>query len=623
MSLYLLVLWPLFGAASVYWISGLKSMEKRSDSVGGTFVLICSAAELLLVAFLMTENMTAAYARFGGFGLGFRFGSFTALFCLTTAFVWLMTALFSRDYISGLENSRRFYSFYLVSLSSVIGFFMAADFFTLFLFTVMMSLSLYPLIAHDEKYLSLKNAGAFLSIALAGALFILMGMLVLYKQIGSLSYNTVYTFSAYTNSQMLLVAGICMFAGFGAAAGIFPLHVWLPGANCSMPAPACAVITAVMTQCGIFGIITVTADMLYKNILWTDILVWTGAAAMVWGAVCAVFSTDLKRIFTYASMSQTGLILIGTGIFNMDSSVYASSGVILHMLNHSLIMPVLFGSAGVIYKNMHSLELDDIRGFGQGKPLLNAVFLSGALGLCGIPMWNGYISRALLHEGIAQSGSLLLEILFLLSGGLMTAVMAKVYIVLFISGRKKYTEPESEYADGQSRAALVLSAAALPLIGLFPNTTARSIVNFSLKKLRAVFLEPIYFFSGEMLTRAFIAMMIGIVFYVLLFYRSESKKRMSEIRHSPQDGNERHLPPRFPRALFTGVYRLIDAVFDAAARAASFAGAAEKTAKQRGAQNGSGRERFLTRGLPAFLLIVSALVCTVMFILVMRGFFAG
>lgn len=623
MSLYLLVLWPLFGAASVYLISGLKSMEKRSDSVGGTFVLICTAAELLLVAFLMTENMTAAYPRFGGFGLGFRFGSFTALFCLTTAFVWLMTALFSRDYISGLENPPRFYSFYLVSLSSVIGFFMAADFFTLFLFAGMMSLSLFPLIAHDEKHLSLKNAGAFLSIALAGALFILMGMLVLYKQIGSLSYNTVYTFSAYTSPRMLLVSGICMFAGFGAAAGIFPLHVWLPGANVSIPAPAGAVINAVITQCGLFGIITVTADMLYKNVLWTDILIWTGTAAMVWGAVCAVFSDDLKRIFTYASMSQTGLILTGTGLFNTGGSVYASSGVILHMLNHSLIMLVLFGSAGVVYKKLHSLELDDIRGFGQGKPLLNAVFLSGALGLCGIPMWNGYISRALLHESIAQSGSLLLEILFLLSGGLLTAVMAKVYIVLFISGRKILPEPETGYADSQSRAALVLSAAALPLIGLFPNTTARSIVNFSLKKLRALFLEPIYFFSGEMLTRAFIAMMIGIAFYALLFYRSESKKRMSGICHLPRDGNGKHAPQRFTRALFGGVYRLIDAAFDAAASAAAFADTRKKTGRQNGSQDGSGSERFLARGLPVFLLIVSALVCAGLFILMMRGFFIG
>lgn len=618
MSLYLLVLWPIIGAAAVYWISNIKGMEKRSDSICSTFVLICTGTEVLLVAFLMTENMTASLTRFGGFGLDFRFNSFSALYCIITAFVWLMVVLLSREYVSGLKNRERFYFNFLLTLSSVIGIFLAADFFTLFLFVEMMSLTSFPLIAHDENPSSLKNGGTYLCISVISGLFILMGMLILYKQIGSLSYNTVFTFSAYTNPQMLLLSGILMLIGFGAIAGMYPLHIWLPGANASIPAPAGALISGILTQCGLFGIITVTVDMVKGNRTWTDILIYAGAVTMVWGAVCALLSSDLKKIFAYSSMSQTGLILISLGIFNINSSVYASSGIILHMMNHSFIMLVLFGSASVIYRNVRSLELHDIRGFGHGKPLLNAIFLSGAMGIGGIPLWNGYISKALLHESIIESGSLLLEIMFLLTGGLTIAYMTKVYTVLFIYKRSVFSEPKTGYIDNPSRAALIIAAVILPLIGMFPNTTARSIVNFSIKKLRAEFLEPIVFFSGEMLTRAFIALVIGIFLYVLFISRRDTKNMISS-KYNLQETLYRPLL-RILSSILASVVEVFNRLFDIIIRAGVFIYSVTNIKKQRTPENKPDSSQIIVKNISAFILVVCIGLCALMVYLIIQSF---
>ncbi len=618
MSLYLLVLWPIFGAIAVYRISSLKGMEKRSDSICDTFVLICAGTEVLLVAFLMTENMTASFARFGGFGLDFRFNSFNALYCMITAFVWFMAAFLSREYVSRLKNRERFYFSFLLTLSSVIGIFLAANFFTLFLFVEMMSFSSFPLIAHDKKSSSLKNAGTYLFISVISGLFILMGMLILYKQIGSLSYNTVFTFSAYTNPQMLLLSGILMLIGFGAIAGMYPLHLWLPGANASAPAPAGALISGILTQCGIFGIITVTVDMVKGNRTWTDILIGMGVVTMVWGAVCALLSSDLKKIFAYSSMSQTGLILIGIGIFNIDSSVYASSGIILHMMNHSLIMLVLFGSASVIYMNVHSLELNDIRGFGHGKPLLNAIFLSGAMGIGGIPLWNGYISKALLHESIIQSGSLLLEIMFLLTGGLTIAYMTKVYIVLFIYKRSAFSEPKNEYIDNTSRAALIITAAMLPFIGMFPNTTARSIVNYSIKKLRAEFLEPIYFFTGEMLTRAFIALVIGFFLYILLINRRDTKNMILP-GYSLEESFYRPLL-RILSSILASVVEVFNHLFDKIISTGIFICSVISIKKQRIPENKPDSSQIIVKKFSAFLIVICFGLCVGLTFLIIRSF---
>ncbi|MDD4774282.1 MAG: proton-conducting transporter membrane subunit [Eubacteriales bacterium] len=596
MSVYLLVLWPIFGAIALYWILGLKSMENRGDFVFGTFAVICTAAEVLLVAFLMTENITVAVSRFGWFGLEFRFGSLSALLCLVAAFAWFVTLMFSRTKLAAINHAKRFYCCYLLALSSVIGIFLAADFYTLLLFAVMLSLSSFGLTANDEKPHSLKSARTALVFSVAGGALLAAGMTVLHRQIGSLSFNTVYTFSGYTDSRILFRAALLMLTGFGMMACMFPLHIWMPGVTTSVSAAAGALISGVITGCGLYGIITITVDMMKGNEAWTSILLVTGCVTMMWGALCAFFSTDLRRIFSYTAMSQSGVILIGTGLFSINSSVYASSGLILHMLNTPLIMLVLFGCAGVIGENVGSYELNDMIGFGHGKPFLNAALLSGMLGVGGIPLWNGYISRGLLHESMLSDGSTLLEFVFLLAGGIVIACMARIYISLFIYKRTPFTEPAGEYIDAPSRVALIITAAILPVIGILPNHTARGIVDFSIKKLRAGYLEPLYYFSGDMLIRAFIALVIGALLYALFMRkpsREPKKSRLAEI-----------LP-----AIYAGAWEISDRINTAEP---------VRGKKAEPAEPGASPQTALRRYSSALLAVIICL-CAVMTVLVIKA----
>ena len=109
-------------------------------------------------------------------------------------------------------------------------------------------------------------------------------------------------------------------------------------------------------------------------------------------------------------MSQIGFILVGIGsavFINAaggeeagEGLALAMSGTVLHMVNHSLLKLVLFMAAGVVVMNLHTLTLDDIRGFGRNKTALKTAFALGGLGISGIPLLNGYISKTMLHEGI-------------------------------------------------------------------------------------------------------------------------------------------------------------------------------------------------------------------------------
>ena len=189
--------------------------------------------------------------------------------------------------------------------------------------------------------------------------------------------------------------------------------------------------------------LVLSTTVFLHDVQWGLLLAVLGAVTMVLGAVLAVLSVDLKRTLACSSISQIGFILVGTAMLCLlgDHNALAVDGTILHILNHSLIKMVLFPAAGIIHLTTHSFDLNDIRGFGRGKPLLALVMGLPMLSLAGVPGLNGYVSKTLLHESIVEyihltgEGAALfqvLEALFLFSGGLTLAYMLKLFVCLFL-----------------------------------------------------------------------------------------------------------------------------------------------------------------------------------------------
>lgn len=161
-----------------------------------------------------------------------------------------------------------------------------------------------------------------------------------------------------------------------------------------------------LTKAGIFGILVVTVYLLPGSRSWGVLVLILGCITMVLGAVMAVFSTNLKYILACSSLSQIGFILVGVAMLTLlgEHNALAAHGTVLYMLNHSLVKLTLFLFAGVVYYNTHQLDLNRIRGFGRGKPLLHGLFLCGACSLAGIPGFLGYVSKTLVHEAVVELG---------------------------------------------------------------------------------------------------------------------------------------------------------------------------------------------------------------------------
>lgn len=500
-GLYLaLILFPLAGAIAVMAAdykasadSGKKIVWQRARdllamTVGvGEFALMCILAYSGMGSGLFVPGIC-------GMGLHFCLDGFRMVYGLVAAFMWMMTLLFSGEYLSHEEHLGRYYFFQLVTLSATLGVFLSADLFTTFIFFEVMSFTSYVWVAQEETKGAIKAAETYLAVAVIGGMVLLMGLFLLYNTLGTLEMSKLLPAAAACEKKdLLFAAGCCTLVGFGAKAGAFPLHIWLPKAHPVAPAPASALLSGILTKVGIFGVLAVSCNVFLWNESWGLLIFSIGLLTMFGGALLAVCSVDLKRTLACSSMSQIGFILIGIGMQGIlgEENALAVRGTLLHMVNHSLIKLVLFMIAGVVVMNLHKLNLNDIRGFGKKKPFLNICFLAGALGISGIPLMNGYVSKTLLHESIVEgievsaglSGFLKMsEWVFLISGGMTLAYMTKLYVALFIEENpdkkeqkrfeemKKYMNPLSAFAIGGS-------AFILPLLGVVPGLLSERIAD--------------------------------------------------------------------------------------------------------------------------------------------------
>lgn len=469
-----------------------------------------------------------------GMGLHFSLDGFRSVYGVAAAFMWMMTLLFSREYLGHEEHIGRYYFFQLMTLGATQGVFLSADLFTTFIFFEVMSFTSYVWVVQEETKGAVKAAGTYLAVAVIGGMVLLMGLFLLYHTLGTLEMSELLLAAAACEKKdILYIAGVCTLVGFGAKAGAFPLHIWLPKAHPVAPAPASALLSGILTKAGIFGVLAVSCNIFLHDAQWGLLLLSLGLLTMFGGALLAVFSVDFKRTLACSSMSQIGFILIGIGMQGIlgEENALAVRGTLLHMVNHSLIKLTLFMIAGVVVMNIHKLNLNEIRGFGRKKPFLNLCFLAGALGIAGIPLFNGYVSKTLLHESIVEGievfapleGFLKMsEWIFLISGGMTLAYMTKLYVAVFVEqnadkqeqkrfdGMKRYLSPLSAFAIGGS-------AVILPILGLLPNLVTDQIADLGhgFMHLEGE-VHQVAYFSLENLKGGLISIAIGIMLYGLI-----------------------------------------------------------------------------------------------------------
>ena len=458
--MFCIIFIPMLCGPAAYLLG--KHREKSLD----LFAILVTLTELVMVLFAVARHEFTVST----LPIRLETGGVHSVYAVVTAFMWLWTELFSKEYfLHEKENIGRYQMFMLMTLGATEGVMLSADMMTAFVFFEILSFTSFTWVIHEQSKEAIRAAYTYLYIAVFGGMVLFMGLSMLRYAAGTMAFDALPAAILTTGTQhpyLLAASGFCILIGFGAKTGMFPLHVWLPMAHPIAPSPASALLSGVLTKVGIYGILMCALFVVPKNVSFGMTVLVLGLITMVVGAVMALFSENLKRTLACSSMSQIGFILTGVAMMVICSAAgdqegfeIAFSGTILHMISHSMIKLTLFMAAGVVLMNLHALRLSEIRGFGREHHLLKISFALGALGISGVPMFSGFLSKTLLHEALTEGAALaaegmipagapfyltgaglsllmkVFEWIFIISGGLTFAYMLRLFVCIFMAER--------------------------------------------------------------------------------------------------------------------------------------------------------------------------------------------
>ncbi len=532
MLLPIAAFWPMAGALLCV-LAGRKSDKMKFMTADAVMVIEFGLMLFLLMQVMKGNALSFQMSAAFGSGLHLKLDGFRMTYGLIAAFMWLMTTIFTEEYLHHYGNKSRYLAFTLATCGATVGVFFSADLLTTFVFFEIMSFTSYVMVIHDQNKEALRAGETYIAVAVIGGLAMLMGLFILYRYAFTLEMSQLFHLLEHElDNPMIWIAGVLILCGFGAKAGLYPLHIWLPKAHPVAPAPASALLSGILTKAGVFGMIVITMEVFREEAAWGALLLGLGVITMVLGAVLAVFSNNLKRTLACSSMSQIGFITVGLAmcVFLGHHNALAVRGTVLHMVNHSLIKLLLFMCAGVIYMNLHELDLNKIRGFGRNKTLLKVLFLIGALSISGVPLFSGYVSKTLIHESILEYIPMtsaaglfsLVETIFVIAGGLTFSYMTKLFVCIFVEKnsdaalQKKYDDKKN-VMNTVSSIVLVVCALVLIVLGVIPNISADAVADFMQSFLHGHAPEhAVHYFSSVNLIGGGKSLLIGAFVYVFV-----------------------------------------------------------------------------------------------------------
>lgn len=472
------VLLPLAGGAAV-WLFRTKKQFL------GIINLMSTAAVLALVLIVWfgtgRQGATLELSSFLYVGLSFRLDALSFFFALLFAGTWTAAAAYSIGYMVRELSHGRFYIFLLLTFAGCMGVVLAADMFTLFLFFEFMTICSYVLVIHKENREAMSAGNLYLFLGIIGGLALLLGIILLYDLTGSAGFQPLLPEHLAQTSRVVAI-GICFLLGFGIKTGIVPLHIWLPRAHPVAPTPASALLSGIMIKTGAYGLFRTFYMILFplgKGLLsgqafgW--FFLWCGLLTMLIGAFLALLQTQAKRTLAYSSVSQIGYVVLGLGaaLLPFGKDLYGLTGMLFHILNHAVFKSTLFMTVGAIYVYTHTLDYSRLGGLLRKYPVATAAFIAGALGITGMPGFNGYASKTFLHHALTDLYHYnptwvlwLAEKVFILASALTICYFIKLFVNLFLGERDWSSLPER--MSPWLQAPLIAGIVIILFIGLFP-----------------------------------------------------------------------------------------------------------------------------------------------------------
>ena len=415
----------------------------RKDSARRILVLAALAVTLGLTAWQLAAGAKGITLLTLAPGMDIALGvdGVTRIFGGLIAVMWLLSGISSREYMKHEGHRSRYDCFFLMGEGAMLGVAFASNYITLYLFFEWMTLLTLPLVLHSQTPEAIRAGIKYLLYSFAGAFAGLLGIPFLIRYGTTLSFipgGVLDPALAEGHEGLLLGVAFAVILGFGAKAGIFPLHAWLPAAHPEAPAPASAILSGVITKAGVIAVIRVIYYQFGTKLLagtWVQTtLLAIALLTILMGSSMAFQEKLLKKRLAYSTVSQVSYILFGLLLMNTQ----AVSGSMIHVLCHSIAKDGLFLCAGAIIYRTGKKNVDELTGIGKEMPVVMWGFTLCSLALIGIPPMCGFMSKWYLALGSLESGipviSWLGPVILLISALLTAAYLLPVVIHGFFPG---------------------------------------------------------------------------------------------------------------------------------------------------------------------------------------------
>lgn len=353
-----------------------------------------------------------------------------------------------------------FYSTYLLCMTGLLGMCITGDLFNVFVFLEISSLSSYALISLGKTRRAPLASLHYLIIGTIGATFFLIGIGLLYQMTGTLNMADIASrLESVDASRTKLVAFAFMTVGLCIKMAVFPLHTWLPNAYTYAPSVVTCFIAATATKVSVYAFIRLvfgifTPAFAFEQLPLDHALMVFSLIGIFVASAAAIYQTNVKRLLAYSSVAQIGYMLLGVSMANVGG---LGAGIV-HMFNHALIKGGLFMVVGCFALRLGSVNLSDMRGAGKTMPLTSFAWVIGGLGLIGVPMTAGFVSKWLLLTSALETGWWPVAVLMLLSSLLAVVYVWRVVETLYFS------EP-SELASCAKEAPMMMLVPTYVVIG--------------------------------------------------------------------------------------------------------------------------------------------------------------
>lgn len=325
------------------------------------------------------------------------------------------------------------------------------------------------------KYIIICSAG--IALALLGIIFLNLASVDIAKGIKvELYWPYIYDHASELKISVLRLSFIFILLGFGTKAGLAPMHTWLPDAHSQAPTPISAMLSGVLINAAMYGImreIAIANKCFGSNIFTGRLMLGIGIGSILIVAIFVIKQKDYKRILAYSSIEHMGIITFGLGVFT-PAAVFAS---LLHTINHSLTKTMLFFCAGNVQLKYHTREIGKVTGLLRVLPVTGSVFLIGIFAITGMPPFSVFSTELAMLISTFKAGHSFLGVLLIFALAVVFLGFAISLFKMFYGSEGK----ESTKAEEPNKSGVVICCILLIVItisGLYiPQEILRLLTN--------------------------------------------------------------------------------------------------------------------------------------------------